>query len=558
MRKSVLVIMLLAVVVAACTPAEGDQTTTTAPDPASSTSLAATTTRAPDGFGGSIRVGLEILPTALNPFSNAATFDTRIIGNAVWAKVFDLDPATGDRVPDNVTALPSKTAGGIVDNGDGTITVQYQVAGRATWSDGTPMTGADLAFTAEALRDLAAAGNPLVDPVMASVVETDSVEQVAWVTYSENSLTVEDALWIILPSHIVGGQNLASADGLDWPAGGPFMIDGEITSLVRNPNYWKTDETGRQLPYADALTFVPMSDDALAAFTDRTVDVVSVNPTPENLSAIEGLRADGAEASVAASPIIEHITFNLDDARLEANPSSFNTDIDYRTAIAHAVDRQGLLDESGVAWAPATGLIVPNGDAWGRYGYDSSEARSLVSSLDVTSEPVARLSTTVNAPQRPSIAEALAASFAPIGVGYQVDLQDSIVFFQSSLPEGTYDLGMWAWANDGSYSSMLALAELFDPATGNGSFSGWGASGSASAARYSDLLATASAAIDPIEFESALAEAEEILASELAILPLFRRVAVAAVWVDTVSGVRGAGSSNDLTWNIEEWQVAGA
>lgn len=72
----------------------------------------------------------------------------------MWATVYDLDPETWDKIPDNVTSLPTQSSGAIVDNGDGTATVQYQIVPRATWSDGMPMTGADLAFTAEAMRIL--------------------------------------------------------------------------------------------------------------------------------------------------------------------------------------------------------------------------------------------------------------------------------------------------------------------------------------------------------------------------------------------------------------------
>lgn len=557
MRNTLLMVAAVAVAVTACTPGDDEQATTTTDPSINSTTQASTTTQPPDGFGGTLRVGINVAPTVLNPFAAGASFDTGTIGNAVWAKVYDVDPITGERVADNITDLPSQTAGGIVDNGDGTITVQYQVARRATWSDGTPMSGADIAFTAEALRGLALSANPSVDPVMASVVETDSVEQVAWITYSESTLTVEDALWIILPSHVVAGQKLASADGLDWPSGGPFMVDGEITSLVRNPNYWKTDGSGRQLPYADALTFVEVFDSGPDAFGKRNVDVISLSPSSENISAIEGLEGDGAELQVAPTPIVEHLTLNHLDERLGSNPASFNDRLDYRVAIAHAIDREALLAESGVPWVPTFGLLDLNQEAWSAYDFNPTESRSLVAGLDATSEPVAVLWTTVNADERPSIAEALTSSFAPIGVGYDTNLQDSILFFQSSLPEATYDLGMWAWVNDGSYSSILGLAEAFRRSNGNGSFSGWAASESDASTRYGELIETASTTIDPAEFRAAIAEAEGILAAELPIIPLFRRTTLAAVWSDTVTGVQAQGREENLTWNTELWQVVG-
>jgi len=550
----------LVLVVTACTPSTGGETTTTLDVGSTSSSTSTTTTSPPDGFGGAISVGIGFIPISLNPFSADATPESELVGNAIWATVYDIDPVTRRRVADNVTALPSETPGGIVDNGDGTITVQYQVARRATWSDGAPMTGADLAFTAEAMRELALFGNPLVDPIMATVVETDSVEQVAWITYSEASLVVEDALWIILPAHSVNPASLTVADGLDWPSGGPFMVEGADPSvLVRNPNYWKTDESGRQLPYADMIEFVGAGEDAPSFFADRGVSVVGLNPSAENRARIEGLSADGAIALTAASPIVEQLTFNFRDGRAAVNDVSYNDALAYREAIAHALDRESLIVESGVPWIPATGILVPGGTAWSRYAFSPATSRSLVTSLDPTSEPEAILSTTVNADERPSVAVALEGSFAPIGVGYETDLQDSLVFFQGALPDGTYDLGMWAWLNDGGIASTLTLLELFLPSNDPGAFSGWGVGSTASDAsvRYSELAAIAASSTDAAVFWEAVAEAEEILAAELPLIPLFNRTTLAAVWSDTITGVQANGSDNALTWNVESWQVVG-
>ena len=258
----------LALLIAACIPADQVQPTTTiangVPVPSTTSS---TLSLHPDGFGGHITVGIDATPTTLNPFDADALEATRIVGNAVWATVYDIDPLTWERIPDNVTALPASYDGGIKTNADGSMTVQYQVARRATWSDGVPMTGADLAFTAETMRDLASAGNPNVDPVMASVVSTDSLDQIAWVTFAEPSLAFEDALWIILPSHALEGIGIANSDATTWPSGGPFRVDGsDLMSLVRNPNYWKSDEAGRQLPYADSLSFVESGNDPVESF----------------------------------------------------------------------------------------------------------------------------------------------------------------------------------------------------------------------------------------------------------------------------------------------------
>ncbi len=563
MPKLASAFVCLALLITACTPANEAQPTTTAANgvPATST-ISSTVSLPPDGFGGHITVGIDSAPTTLNPFDPDALESTRIVGNAVWATVYDIDPLTWERIPDNVTAMPTSYDGGIKTNADGTMTAQYQVARRATWSDGVPMTGADLAFTAVAMRDLALAGNPTVDPAMASVVSTDSVDQIAWVTFADPSLTFEDALWIILPSHVLAGTDLATSDATSWPSGGPFKVEGgDVMSLVRNPNYWKSDEAGRQLPYADSVSFVASGNDPVELFVSRAVDVARVPENADAVSRIADLTPEGAQLEVASTPLVEHVTFNFGQGRAAANEASFNDEYAFRSAIARAIDREALLTSAGIPWSPSVpGLLIPLGpSAFDRYPFSSTESRSLVSSLEAVVEPRSVLSTTVNDGDRPALAAELASAFAPLGVAYETNLLDSIVLFNDVLPNGTYDLGMWAWENDGGYGSTMALLELFDPANFPGSYSSWGSGTNATdaSARYSELVAEARATFGADDFAAIIGEAEEILAAELPLIPLFHRSSLAAFWSDVVTGVAHNGSRSGLTWNVELWQVAG-
>src|SRR3954468_18768453 len=61
---------------------------------------------------------------------------------------------------------------------------------------------------------------------------------------------------------------------------GPFQVknikEGEIVSLERNPNYWKKDEAGNQLPYLDGLkfTFIKEKKVELTEFKKRNLDMM--------------------------------------------------------------------------------------------------------------------------------------------------------------------------------------------------------------------------------------------------------------------------------------------
>ena len=69
-------------------------------------------------------------------------------------------------------------------------------------------------------------------------------------------------LWANGRTRMMSTASLASATcGTTTAVGtGPFMIkskgiDPFVTELVKNPNYWRKDKAGKQLPYADTITF---------------------------------------------------------------------------------------------------------------------------------------------------------------------------------------------------------------------------------------------------------------------------------------------------------------
>jgi ABC-type transport system substrate-binding protein len=577
MRRIAFVAAVLMLLAAACTPSTGDtaptslpvSTTTTLPPPVTSTiGATTTTTEAPDGFGGSVTIGVDFPPETLNPFAPNA-FGIREYGNLVWATVYDIDPDGWDRMPDAVEAMPSKS-GEVFVNDDGTMSVTYRIVNEATWSDGEPITGFDLAFTAAAMRDMAVAGEGNIDPVMATVIGTEGDGKSATIVFSEPTLAFEDALWIILPSHVLEGVDIVNeSDGTDWPSGGPFVLDDfdsfKELRFVRNENYWKSVD-GRALPYLDAVTILattePGSQGAepvspIGAFVAHVVDVAPIPPVPLEYGRIESAVDEGAEFRYVPTPIIEHLTFNFSDARLELNPESANEFIDFRRSLATSIDRSQILDETGVAWSPETpGMLIPVGEsAWSVYAVGIAQIPELPEGA------ASILSTTGNADERPKIAEALEPAFSAAGVTYEVDLQDSQEFFQTTIVDSTYDVGMWAWISDGGFASQLGILELFDPrsAPPDGNFGNWGSGGTANDAttRFSEIVDEARSTIDGVAFFDLVREAEAILATELPIIPLFSRGTGLAVWPDAVTGITPTGSRSDFTWNIETWQRPG-
>lgn len=553
-RLCVVSIAILSVVAAGCTPEESS--TTTATTPTSTLPSITTTTSAPRP---SVTVGIQDANYDFNPFTNFDNPSQRVVGNAVWATVYDIEPETWERIPDVVLALPSQTPGGVELHDDGSMTVQYQVNPDARWSDGTRISGADITFTAETMRDFAAAGNPAVDPIMASVTGTDSAQNVGWITFSEQSLAFEEAFWVILPSHALDDADLTTSSGFDWPSGGPFRgIQGsEGSELEVNPFYWKVNDQGESLPLIESLTFTPYLDQLGQMFNAGEIDVADIGAAPVHASIDE--TAEGVEIQVVPTAVLEHLTFNFRETRAASNPESLNSSAGFRSAIARSIDPMIYIDNELVYFDGAPpGVLTPrDGSAFAQYVFDSELAEDGIEELDVV-DPSSVINTTGNGELRIDIAEALIPSFAASGVDLTPDFVDSVVFFGDVLPGSEFDIGMWAWISDGGYQSTMALLELFDPLGRTDGYNGWGEGEAASdqSTRFSEIVVEARTVTSTAGFNGLATEAEEILAAELPILPLFQRASYAAVWADRVQGVRHNATKVTFTWNIEEWQAS--
>lgn len=574
--------MLLFVV--SCTSTVGDPTTTISDgsvDTTTATVVATTllppttTTEPPDGFGGEVTIGTDPAPETLNPFDPNG-FGSKLPGNAIWAGVFDVDPMTWERIPDTVVALPSQSDG-IVVNDDGTMTVRYEVAAEAVWSDGVPITGQDVAFTAQAMRDMSRAQEWNVKDVMATVIGAEADGKIAFITFEEPTLAFEDALWIILPSHHLDGIDLVEdTDGSDWPSGGPFVVDewdpSQRVRFVRNEHYWKLDGDGRSLPYLDALTILGTTEPGLqanqpappvGAFARQEIDIAVGSWSQEDVDRIEALDDDDATLQHVPIPVIEQLTFSFSDARFEANPDSANEFIDFRRVLASSISRPQLITDTGVPWLPDTpGMLIPRGtSAWSMYEVGITQIPELPEGA------TSILGTTCEGDSRYRIKDALEPSFMAAGVSYESECIDSSVFFGETIDEGSFDIGMWAWVSDGGYRSQLDLLEVFDPQStppddpfgSGGNYGRWGDRTTANdnTERFSELVDEARTTIDAVRFNEIILEAELILATELPVIPLAFRQNTAGIWTDAVSGVVNNVWGSGITWNVELWQHPG-
>jgi peptide/nickel transport system substrate-binding protein len=602
-RMSWLALMIAFVlVVAACGDDDSGGDSTVPPTSAETTAATtattspATTAPMPEGkpYGGQAIIGDDQEPPTLNSFVPGG--DNSIvskIGNGYWTGVQDIDGFTLELIPEVVTELPTVANGGVSLNADGTETIRYTIRDEAQWADGTPISGDDFAFTYETIM------NPDY-PILRTVyedIDPDSVSvgpKTFEFTLATPTLQAELIFGVLIPKHDVEGSDFVN-DWNDtmWVAGGPFEFEqwqkGEFVSMTRNPNYWKTDpETGQQLPYLDRVIFrfIPETAALINAFKARELDAINPPPSIETIEDLQTLEPEGASVEVLSGPIWEHLNFQFGDHSATKNPDSYNEFLEFRKAVAHAIDKRKIVDEilkgqvepmSSYVTAYSPTLST---DAWDQYDYDPVVAAGYLADLCARDDtdcdatpPTAVFSTTSNNDARVTLSQLFIEMFAEAGLGYEIALEDSSLFFGETLDFGNWDLGEWAWLGTPGYAGLISAHDLFDPEgppPGGGNYYRWGTAevtgedpdgfnqGASSVVdentlRFAELRDMMNATVDVAELTLLVNEAEHILADQVVIIPLYQRLDPGAVWADEVGGYKHNPSQAGDTWNLEEW-----
>jgi peptide/nickel transport system substrate-binding protein len=222
-----------------------------------------------------------------------------------------------------------------------TVTVTLQE--NAKFSDGTPVTSADVAFSA----DLWKAG-PLYGPSYAGIasVETPDDQTAVFTLTAPDSSFVALLSWPtsgIVPTDF-GGRS--AEEFYAQPVGaGPFMIQsekpGEEIVLERNPEYYAADSV-----YLDTVTYRVVNDNnqRLVQLEGGTADLVERVPLDLFSQVRGGTILEMPSASVSL------IGFSA--------ASSPTDNADFRKAVSLSVDRQALIDSvySGKA-EPNNGIL---------------------------------------------------------------------------------------------------------------------------------------------------------------------------------------------------------
>jgi peptide/nickel transport system substrate-binding protein len=274
--------------------------------------------------------------------------------------------------------------------------IRFELREDARFSDGSPVTPADVVFTFHTLFD-PKTNSPDAEAFLAGgkqvVVEASGAHTVV-MRLPQPVAGVERLIGSIA---IVNARVLASAaDPAHMPSAGAFHVTaytpGAFVTLGRNPYYWKT-AAGRRLPYLDSIRVEIRQDRALELNSLLAGELDAISTVDPKAFARIG-KASGVTA-VDAGP-----TLDTEEMWFNQNPSSPIADYkkawfrsrEFRRAISSAINRADLARLVYDSHAsPAAGIMPVSNRAWadrniGPAVYDVAAAQKLLSAAGFTLE----------------------------------------------------------------------------------------------------------------------------------------------------------------------------
>jgi peptide/nickel transport system substrate-binding protein len=425
------------------------------------------------------------------------------------------------------------------------LVVSWKPVGETTWefklrpnlkfSDGTPLTPADVAFSIE--RAAKVPNSP-----SAFTIYTKEVKEIVPVDATTFRITTKGP-YPLLPNDLsnISIQSKKAAEGKttdDFNKGiatigaGPFKfvewVPGDRLVLERNENYWGEKPAWKRV----VMRPIPSSATRVAALLSGDVDFIDEVP-PSDIKTLKAKPNVTLAAGVSNRVIYLHIdthrdktpfAFDKDGNPLDRNPLK---DLRVRKAISKAINRKAIVERVMEGSAIPAGQLLPEGF----FGvspnlkvepYDPEGAKKLLAEAGYPKG----FKLTLHSPNNryindKDVAQAVAQMLSRIGIDTAVDAMPQNVFFsRASKLEFSLMLVGWGSGTGEASSPLKSLLATYDPAKG------WGPSnrGRYSNPKLDELLGQALRTIDDGAREKLLQQATEVGINDLGIIPLHYEV----------------------------------
>lgn len=334
-------------------------------------------------------------------------------------------------------------------------TLTFTLRPNLTFSDGTPLTAADVVFSADLWTKGAAMG-----PLYSAIERAEAADDKTVVLHMKRPSTFTLS-WLANGNAVVVPKDFAGKDRKEFftkPVGaGPFVIDdhrpGQSIVLKRNPKYYDATR-----PFLDQLTYEVVADpnQQLLRFQSGQADV------------IEGVPLDVTSQIPTESQKRLHPAATIYNVQLNFRRSP-GDDQSFRRAVSLALDRKTFIDAvfGGQAEQP-TGFLPPKVEAsvgcGCQYEFNQQAAREALAQSAYKSGQDLKLIVNSRDVFATRAGETVKSMLEAVGIKVTLEKQEIQVLIDSQT-KGDFDLTLGSLSSVsptvGDIFSLVVAAESF-------------------------------------------------------------------------------------------------
>jgi peptide/nickel transport system substrate-binding protein len=443
----------------------------------------------------------------------------------MWALMYDYMIRYSDKDMSPEPGLATRW-----DTSDDGLTWTFHIRTGVKWSDGKPLTAADIAYTYNRILD----GGPEAatwSSYLVSVKRITAPNPTTVVLKLDKPNAVLPLLPIpIIPEHI--WKNVSEKEVKTYSneppnvvGSGPFRIiegkaSGSLYRFVPNPHYWGG------VSHIDSLVFrvYNAEDTVVEALKKGEIDFAE-GISPLQVKALKS--SSGITAQMGDSPGFDEIAFNTGSVDLKTgkpigDPNPAVLDPKFRFALTTAIDRASLVEHAYQGGGtPATTIIPPAYTAYrwnapaGDFAFDQKKAASLLDEAGYKvgsnglrtmpdGSPIGTLRLYGRTESQSSIQTVKYAQewLKDLGIDSKVTIMESTKLTNVIL-DGDYDMFQWGWYVEPDPDSMLSYFTC-------GQRGGWSDSWYCNKA-YDKLYAKQHSALDQATREAEVKKMQQIL-----------------------------------------------
>jgi peptide/nickel transport system substrate-binding protein len=254
------------------------------------------------------------------------------------------------------------------------------------------------------------------------------------------------------PGFIASPTWLAAVDGnpdlASRPVGtGPFVVDsflqGDRMTVVKNPNYWRKDPKGNQLPYLDSIEFRVIVDPQVR---DQALQAGDIDLMATSDGQVVSQYVDSTDpVMLQQDTYVEtnYVMFHLTKPQL--------MDQSVRCALVQAVDRKDLVDVVAAGFPKvANGPFSPGQDGYlddpGLPAFDPAAATAAIAAWEAKNGPLSINYSTTPTGTSKATADYLQQAWGAVGVDVtETPIDQSKLILNALL--GSPDFEAFGWRN---------------------------------------------------------------------------------------------------------------